>query len=99
MALSYEHRKQLGFDVKKLRPKDKKVFVYTIVEKLRPEAKKVVNMMMNEPKKTTKDNYIKVVSILSEFNDDRMSLFFLMAMEREGYPKTTCARLRRMMGW
>ncbi len=70
-----------------------------IVEKLRPEAKEFVSQMLNDPQKTTKDNYGKVMGLLSGFKDGRMGFLFLMAMEREGYPKSTANQLRQIMGW
>jgi hypothetical protein len=69
-----------------------------VVEALRPDAKEFVDQMLKDPMKTTKNNYGKVMSFLSQLKPP-MGQLFLMAMVKEGYPKITADQLKQLMGW
>jgi len=67
------------------------------VEALRPEAKLVVAELMNDPYKTTKDNYGKAMAYLTALG--KYGPLLLAAMVKEGYPKITADQLKQLMGW
>jgi hypothetical protein len=69
------------------------------VEMLRPDAKEFTETMLNDPIKTTQNNYGRVMAFLSGIKSPAMAQLFLIAMVREGYPKQTADTLRQIMGW
>ena len=66
-----------------------------------PETKELVASLMNDPFKTTQNNYGKAMAFLSslEKTSPVYAKVFLMAMQRAGYPAITVAHLRQIMGW
>lgn len=67
------------------------------IEAIRPEAKEFVDAMINEPIKTTENNYGKVMSFLSTFDNPNLAKLFLVAMVREGYPQTTADQISQIL--
>jgi hypothetical protein len=63
-----------------------------------PEAAEFTKMMLDDPIKTTKDNYGRVMSFLSMMPEPEMKLAFIAAMADAGYPAATAAALTRVMG-
>jgi len=72
-----------------------------IVDLLRPDAKEHVKELMADPYKTTKDNYAKVMALVSALEKDNKGTgqLFLVAMVKEGYPKQTADQIRSILGW
>jgi hypothetical protein len=68
-----------------------------IKEQLRPDVKEFVQQVMNEPIKTTKDNYGTVMSFISSFPKAMQKLFLSMMVE-EGYPAITASQVADIMG-
>lgn len=67
-----------------------------LIESLRPEAKEFVEKIMKDPIKTTKDNYGKVLAFVSGLGRNN-AMYFLAAMVREGYPKTTAMQISQLI--
>ena len=67
------------------------------IEAIRPEAREFVDSVMNEPLKTTENNYGKVMAFLSTFDNPNLAKLFLVAMTKEGYPKTTADQISQIL--
>jgi hypothetical protein len=80
---------------------EQKAAIKKVIESLRPEAKEFTDQMLKDPYKTTQNNYGKVMAFLTQLENQQKNfgIIFLMAMEKEGYPKTTADQLRQLLGW
>jgi hypothetical protein len=67
------------------------------IEAIRPEAKEFVDAMMNEPIMTTENNYGQVMAFLSTFDNRNLAKLFLVAMVREGYPRSTAGQISQIL--
>ena len=79
-----------------MKPEQKEKYLRA-VEAIRPEAKEFVDSIMNEHLQTTKDNYGKVMAFLSTFDNQNLAKLFLVAMTKEGYPKTTADQISQIL--
>lgn len=68
------------------------------IEYLMPEAQEYVEMLAGIRWSTTKDNYGRVLEILSRLQGDTAPLF-LIALVRAGYPSDTAHQIVQLMGW
>jgi len=70
---------------------EKRAKYLQFIESIRPEAKDLVRELLDDKMKTTKDNYGKLMAILSgkTFPSKLVAQLFLAAMVKEGYPKDT----------
>ncbi len=67
------------------------------VDVVRPEAREFV-AILSKGIKTTKDNYGRVLALLSKLEGETAPLF-LIAMVREGYPADTADQLVTLFQW
>ena len=79
-----------------MKPEQKEKYLKAI-EAVRPEAKEFVDAIMNEPIKTTENNYGKVMAFLSTLDNQNIAKLFLVAMVREGYPQTTADQISQLL--
>ena len=68
------------------------------VDLVRPEAADFVKALDLDHMRTTKDNYGRVMSMLSKL-EVQTAILFLIAMVGEGYPLVTATQLSHIMGW